>query len=620
MSIRCGMSDPLNSAAPFVSTSFAERFPKLSQEASGALMLTCGHPPGAAEPHMGHHLRRWAASTPDRTFLAERGADGRWEVTTYEEARRSVDRLSQGLIELGLAAHRPVAFLADNSVRYALLKAAAMQVGITVMPISVAYARADGDQQRLRSILALGQPGAVYVPSLSAAARAIEGCVPSDATLICDSLESEGSQIREALTGHRLLDFARLGEAEPGAEVERRFAAVGPASVAKLLMTSGSTGMPKAVIVTEGMIAANGAGVDALWPFLRERPPVIVDWLPWSHTFGTNFNLTLVLRHGGALYIDEGKPVPGLFDASLRNLASVQPTLLVNVPRGFEMLATALEAEDALAQQVLGSLDAIFYAGAALTPAVWGRLEALCTASVGRRVPILSSLGSTETGPVATLTHWCADTPNSIGLPLPGTEIRLVPADDKIEMRVRGPSVTPGYWRAPEATAAAFDEQGFFRLGDAVRAVGGDVANGLMFDGRLSENFKLQSGTWVDVGGLRAMVLDRLRPHVRDLVVAGHDRDAIRLILILERPGEPWDTRLTAEIAARLAAHNAENPRSSRRIAGAVRITVPLSIDTGEITDKGYVNQRAVLSNHADLVERLYDDRNPDVVRPGPAQ
>jgi len=600
---------------------FAPRSPTIREDSAGNLLIGNSLSAGSTPRQLGDHLRNWSHTAPDRLFLAER-RQGEWHGISYREARLRVDALSQGLIDLGLDDDRPLACIAENSVRYALLKLAAMQIGIAVQPISTAYAGVAADFRRLDAIMSVGNPAAVYVPSLVGVWPALEATAPRDCRIICDDIAREPIAAIEAARARQAappLDLAYLESVGAGDGVEQRYRAVTEYGVAKILMTSGSTGSPKGVIITQGTMAANGAAVDALWPFLRAKPPVLVDWLPWSHTFGTNFNLTQILRHGGTLYIDEGRPVPGRFDATLRNLASVKPTLLYNVPRGFDMLIDALESDGDFAAHLLEELDIIFYAGAALSPVSWRRLEKLALAVRGEAIPILSSLGSTETGPVATLSHWIADAPNSIGLPVPGTEIRLVPAGDKLEMRVRGPSVTPGYYRAPDATAAAFDELGFFRLGDAVRIGSDGISAGLEFDGRISENFKLLSGNWVNVGALRADIVDRIGSVVRDAVIAGHDRDEIRMLLI---PGADAASLPATEVARRiadgLARHNRIDQASSRRVGGAMMLPVELSVDAGEITDKGYINQRAVLSNHAALVERLYaktDDAG--LIRPG---
>ena len=623
MNIREGIhrSGDTGPSLALCSERFAPRLPTIREDSAGNLLIGNALSAGSAPLQLGDHLRTWSHTAPDRLFLAER-RQGEWHGVSYREARSRVDALSQGLIDLGLDDDRPLACVAENSVRYALLKLAAMQIGIAVQPISTAYAGVSADFRRLGAIMSVGNPAALYVPSLEAAWPALEATAPRDCRIICDDITQPPSAIIEAARARQTappLDLASLGSVGAGDATEQRYRAVTEHSVAKILMTSGSTGSPKGVIITQGTMAANGAAVDALWPFLRTRPPVLVDWLPWSHTFGTNFNLTQILRHGGTLYIDEGRPVSGRFDATLRNLASVKPTLLYNVPRGFDMLIDALESDGDFAAHLLEELDVIFYAGAALSPVSWRRLERLALAARGEAIPILSSLGSTETGPVATLSHWIADTPNSIGLPVPGTEIRLVPAGEKLEMRVRGPSVTPGYYRAPDATAAAFDELGFFRLGDAVRIGSGGIGDGLEFDGRISENFKLLSGSWVNVGALRADIVDRIGSVVRDAVIAGHDRDEIRILLI---PGIDAASLPAVEVARRvadgLARHNCIDPASSRKVGGAMMLPVELSVDAGEITDKGYINQRAVLSNHAALVERLYSKTDDaGLIRPG---
>ncbi len=422
--------------------------------------------------------------------------------------------------------------------------------------------------------------------------------------------------------------FAELLGAAPGPEVARRFAAVGPDTVAKILFTSGSTGAPKGVINTQRMLCSNQQAIAQGWPFLEERPPVIVDWLPWSHTFGGNHNFNLVLRNGGTLYIDRGKPAPGAIETTLRNLREVPSTLHFNVPRGYDLLLPHLENDAELREVFFRDLDALFYAAAALPPHLWTRLEEVSAAATGRRVTMLAAWGSTETAPCATQVHFRIERAGNIGLPLPGTEIKLAPAGDRHELRVRGPNVTPGYWRQEDGGGAAFDEEGFLAMGDAGRLE--DPENperGLVFDGRLAENFKLTSGTWVHVGDLRTAVIAAGAPVVQDAVVTGHGRETVGLLIFPNAAacralcgGRPEAGALAeaplAELvrhpavrqalAAGLAAHNAANPASSRRIGRALLLAEPPSIDAGEITDKGYINQRAVLERRAALVERLY--------------
>lgn len=398
---------------------------------------------------------------------------------------------------------------------------------------------------------------------------------------------------------------------------------VGPDTVAKILFTSGSTDLPKGVINTQRMLTANQESIAQLWPFLEDEPPVIVDWLPWNHTFGGNHNVHMMLRNGGTLFIDEGKPAPGLIERTLANLRDVAPTIYFNVPKGYGMLLDRLEADAALNRQFFSRLKLIFYAGAALPQSLWDRLEACSRRALGRIVPMVSSWGATETAPMGTMVHYRIERAGNIGLPGPGNEIKLVPAGDRLEMLARGPNVTPGYWRRPDLTEQAFDPEGWYRTGDAARlADPADPAKGIIFDGRVAENFKLTSGTWVNVGALRVAVLAAASPLLEDAVIAGHDREDIALLAFPSlagcralcpdlpadcAPGEVASRREVKEaVAAGLARHNASAGGSSTTVARVMLLTEPPSIDGNEITDKGYINQRAVLSRRAGLVERLY--------------
>ena len=447
--------------------------------------------------------------------------------------------------------------------------------------------------------------------------------------------------------------FGELLERPPGSDVAARFAAIGPDTLAKILFTSGSTGTPKGVVNTQRMLCSNQQAIAQVWPFLEERPPVIVDWLPWSHTFGGNHNFNMMLRNGGTLYIDAGKPAPGAIEITARNLREVPSTIHFNVPRGYDMLVPHLGSDATLRATFFRDLDVLFYAAASLPPHLWETLERLSIAATGRRVAMLSAWGSTETAPSATQVHFPIDRPGVIGLPGPGTEIKLAPAGAKLELRVRGPNVTPGYWRRPEGSARtaatgdgrtggqpaesaatgdrlsggpaseAFDEEGFLRTGDAGKlADPRDPSRGLLFDGRLAEDFKLTSGTWVHVGELRTAAIAAGAPVIQDAVVTGHDQPDVGLLVFPNPAGcrslchdAPPDATLVELIGrpevrrrlrAGLAAHNAMNPASSRRISRVLLLDEPPSIDAGEITDKGYVNQRAVLARRAALVERLH--------------
>jgi len=634
---------------------------------------------------VGEWLRAWAAAAPDRTFLAERderdegdvgderdepaeraepdagrapaqrsghGGHGghrghrRWRRLSYGAALAAVERIAGALLARGLERDRPVAVLSENGIDNGLLQLAAMHVGIPVVPISPAYSLLSGDHAKLRAILELTRPGLVYAgdgaryaPAFVAARAALPGGV---------ELAVSG----RPPAGLAVTAFGELLERPPGAvlaAVGERFAAVGPDTLAKILFTSGSTGTPKGVVNTQRMLCSNQQAIAQLWPFLEERPPVIVDWLPWSHTFGGNHNFNLVLRNGGTLHVDAGKPAPGAIETSASNLREVPSTIHFDVPRGYDMLLPHLESDAALRATFFRDLDVLFYAAASLPQHLWEALERLSIAATGRRVTMLSAWGSTETAPTATQVHFPIERAGVIGLPGPGTEIKLAPAGAKLELRVRGPNVTPGYWRRPERPAQSaaaggewsrglpgevFDEEGFYRTGDAGKlADPRDPARGLLFDGRLAEDFKLTSGTWVHVGELRTAALAAAAPVAQDVVVTGHDRPAAGLLVFPHPEGcralcrdAPLDAPL-AELIRRpevrrrlrdgLAAHNAANPASSRRVSRALLLDEPPSIDAGEITDKGYLNQRAVLTRRAALVERLHADgeADPDVIR-----
>lgn len=598
----------------------ADPSPTIERRTNGEIIIGNATPLAAYPAQLSDHLRRWAREAPERTFLAERDQSGDWRRLSYAEAVRLIDRVSQALLERGHSAERPVAALSDNSINMALLKFGAMQVGIPFMPISPAYSLMSENFAKLKYIAEAFRPSLIYVSALKPFARALAAMPRDGVTLLADAADAD---CPDALT------FADLLASTPDERVARHYRTVGPDSIAKILLTSGSTGMPKGVINTQRMMGANGAGIDQAWPFLTERPPVIVDWLPWNHTFGTNFNLNQILRNGGTMYIDAGKPAPGKLDITLANLRAVKSTLLFNVPRGFDMVIPALEADDDFARHVFGDLDVIFYAGAALPPHLWTRLDALAVKHRGVRLPILSSLGSTETAPVASFCHWHAQDIGGVGLPVPGTSIKLVPDGGKLEMRVKGENVTPGYYGRPDLTRGAFDDEGYFKLGDAVTFVDpARLTRGLRFDGRVSENFKLSSGTWVAVGDLRVSVISAAAPMIQDAVVTGHNRAEVGVLVFpniagcQSACGEKLPVQdlvahpaLHAKLGEALAAFNRANAGSSRRIARVLLMTEPPSIDGNEITDKGYINQRAVLERRAALVERLYDTApSPDVL------
>ncbi len=595
---------------------------EVERRSDGSSVLRSPQPLQPYARCVGEFLLPWANEAPQRTFLAERAGDG-WRRLGYGEVLATVRRIGAALLARGLSVNRPLAILSDNSIDHALLTLAAMHVGVPVAPISPAYSLMSKDFRKLRSIFTQLDPGIVYAGDGARFAAALRALELRGAEVVLGSGHVDGLPSTA---------FAALREGAAGADVDRAFAAVTPNTVAKLLFTSGSTGEPKGVINTQRMLCSNQQAIAQLWHFLDEEPPVIVDWLPWSHTFGANHNFNMVLAHGGSLYIDDGKPAPGLIDRTVANLRDVSPTIYFNVPRGYDMLIPHLARDAALRRSFFRSLKLIFYAAAALPQNLWDQLEQLSAQETGKRVMMTSAWGSTETAPMATSAHFELERAGVIGLPAPGTEIKLVPYGAKLEMRVRGPNVTPGYWKRPDLSRAAFDEEGFYRIGDTGRfADPDDPANGLEFDGRIAEDFKLMSGTWVSVGALRVKALVLLAPVAQDIVVAGHDREDVTLLVFAnaagcrglcpdlpaELPLEQvlQDERVRTHVARGLRRLADEGGGSSRYAARALLMAEPPSIDAGEITDKGYINQRAVLIRRAALVERLYrPDGDPEVI------
>jgi feruloyl-CoA synthase len=581
------------------------------QAADGSLRCRSTEPLAPHDPSLARLFRAAVERKPGGLFLAERGPDGAWRKLTYDAARRAVDALAQGLIERGLSAERPVMILSGNGIEHALLTLAGHTAGIPVAPISVAYSLQSQDHAKLKHIAALLEPGLVYVADTAPFAKALAALDLSRAELVA----SRNGANLDAVTA-----FDDMARGRPGRAVEQAAASTGADTIAKFLFTSGSTGLPKAVVNTHGMLTANQQQLAQIWPFLAEAPLVLLDWLPWNHTFGANHNFNLALRHAGTLFIDGGRPLPGLIEATARNLAEVSPTIYFNVPAGYAALLPFLERDAALARSFFAKLRLIFYAGAALPQDLWERLEAVSLRATGERVPMTSSWGTTETSPLSTAAHFIIERAGPIGVPVPGVELKLLPAGDKLEVRVRGPHVTPGYWKRPDLTRAAFDEDGFYKPGDAVRfADPADPAKGIVFDGRLAEDFKLTTGTWVAVGALRVGLLAAASPALQDAVIAGENRAAIGMLAWLNAAGcralvgadaslpeLARHPKVREHVRRAIAQWNADHRGSSERIARVLLLPDAPSIDANEITDKGYINQRLALERREADVERLF--------------
>ncbi|WP_194404918.1 feruloyl-CoA synthase [Bradyrhizobium sp. CCBAU 53351] len=585
--------------------------------ADGSIVLRSPEPLGDSARCVGDWLEHFAQHAPDAIFLAERGQiDAPWTTVTYAQALRQVRAAASWILAQGLSAERPLAILSDNSVDHALLALAAQHVGVPSAAISPAYSLMSRDFEKLKSMIMLLEPGAIYVSATKPFAAALAAIAPlHNAQIISGKAD-------DAVT----LAFNVIAATPETPDVAKAFAAVTPDTIAKFLFTSGSTGTPKAVINTQRMLTSSQQAKAQTWTFLEpgRGDLVILDWLPWSHTFGANHNFNLVLRNGGSLYIDGGKPAPGLFATSLANLKSVMPTVYFNVPRGFDMLIAALRGDEELRRRFFSEVKFAFYAGAALPQNLWDAIEELSIETVGRALPMVSAWGSTETSPLATDCHFLAERSGNIGVPIPGTELKLVTSGDKLEVRVRGPNVTPGYWKAPEQTKQAFDDEGFYLIGDAVKlADSARPERGLFFDGRVAEDFKLNSGTWVNVGTLRVAGIAALSPLAQDIVVAGHGGDEVRFLVFpnigacrtqagLGETAEVNEVlahdKVRTAIAQGLAKLKQQGPNSSGHATRALLLAEPPSVDGGEITDKGYINQRAVLTRRAEAVAQLNDD------------
>jgi feruloyl-CoA synthase len=563
-------------------------------------------------------LRRWAAETPERVFLADRGEDGAWRKVTYAQALAKARSIAQYLLDRKLSAEQPVVILSGNSVEHGLIALGAMMAGVPFAPVSPAYSLVSKDHAKLRHIFSLLTPGLVFAADGKPFEAALRAVMQDDTGLVV---------ARHAVGGLASDSFEAMASTVATDAVEAADAAVDPDQPAKFLFTSGSTGMPKAVINTQRMMTCNQLMIVSAMAFLADEPPVMVDWLPWNHTAGGNHNFGIALSNGGTLYIDDGAPTPGGIDKTVRNLTEIAPTLYFNVPKGYEMLTEHLARNAALRERFFSKLKLMQYAGASLAKHVWDALEKHAIDTTGEKVMIVTGYGSTETAPFAFTTTWPVNQPGEVGLPAPALKIKLVPNAEKLEIRLKGPSITPGYWRQPDKTAECFDDEGYYMIGDALRFVDpADVSKGFMFDGRVTEDFKLSTGTWVNMAGVRGSIVSSFAPYVRDVVLTGLDRNHIGALLFLDIDAT---LRLAPEVPVADEKHLAHHPAvrmhfqdkldalartstgSSNLVARVIILDTPPSIDAHEITDKGSINQRAVMQTRAKLVADLYTDPAP---------
>lgn len=594
----------------------------LERRPDGTMILRSADKLRASPTRYTDPLIRWAAEKPQAPMIAQRDESGAWKYLSYGAALEQIQHLGQALLDRGLSAERPLMVLSENSIEHALMALAAMHVGIPYAPISPAYSLLSKSAERVRHAAELLTPGAVFAFDAERFSNAIKLSVPAQTELIF---------VQGSIQGRPGTLFSDLLKTAPTEQVAQAHAGVGVDTVAKFLFTSGSTKLPKAVVNTHGMMMSNQQMYLQCYPFLAEEPPVLVDWMPWHHTAAGNNNFGVILYHGGTLYIDEGKPTQDGMAETLRNLREVSSTIYYSVPKGLETLVHEMKRDTALRDRFFSRMRLIFPCGAALPGPLKQSMDELAIASCGARIPMTMGLGMTETAPFAISAHLPDWQAGVIGLPAPGVEVKLVPNGDKIEVRYRGPNITPGYWRQPELTQASFDDEGFFCSGDAARFID-DTApeRGLLFDGRIAEDFKLISGTWANVGALRLSAIAAGTPYIHDVVITGHDRSELGMLILLL----PTAAGLAPELPEGSSlADIAANPKvrawvqalldklastatgSSNRIVRAAIIAEPALMETGEMTDKGSINQRTMLKTRAALVERLYAEHpGPEVL------
>lgn len=594
----------------------------VSRRDDGTIYLRSGETPDDYPRAITDKLDYWAEQTPDQVFLADRDSSGAWQTRTYRQTRQEVRQLAQYLLNHDLSVDRPVLILSGNSLAHGLLALAAMYVGIPYAPVSPAYSLISKDFAKLRHVCELLEPGLVFVEDGAKYAKALSAVVSANTPVLV---------VENGLAGFAVDTFSNALATDVTDAVDQANARVGEDTVAKFLFTSGSTGMPKAVINTQRMICFNQMMLRHTLAFLQDEPPVMVDWLPWNHTAGGNHNFGIALYNGGSFYIDQGKPTPdGIFE-TVRNLCEISPTMYFNVPKGFEMLVQHLQENPVLRDSFFRRLKLMQYAGAGLSQYVWDNLERIALDTIGEKIVMVTGYGSTETAPFAFTTTWAVDQAASVGLPAVGLDVKLVPNGEKLEVRLRGPSITPGYWKQPDKTRESFDDEGYYLIGDALKFVDPDnIERGFLFDGRVCEDFKLSTGTWVHVAAIRANIADTFAPYVRDAVLTGLNENHIGALLFADFvacrklcPDLP-DGASEGDIATHpsVLAHFQQKLNelaskatgSAQLVARAILLDRSPDLDAHEVTDKGSINQRAVLTSRADKVADLYREPVPEHV------
>jgi feruloyl-CoA synthase len=593
----------------------------MQRRADGAIIVRPDEQLGSYPRVLTERLIYWASAAPDRAMAAKRGEDGQWRYLTYAEAWRKVRALGQAFLDRGLSASRPVAILSENDLEHLLLMFAGQHVGVPTASIAPPYCLLSTDFAKLKHVMRTITPGLVFVANAEPYRRALEAAVdPAAEIVFAHGPSPDGNAI----------SFEDLAATVPTAAVDKAYAAIAPDDIAKFLFSSGSTGLPKAVINTHRMICSNQQMILQGFPFMGDQPPVVVDWMPWNHTAGGNHNTGMTLYNGGTLYIDDGNATFKIA-TTVQNLREIAPTVYFNVPRGYEELLRYFRQDARLRENFFSRLNFMFYAGAALAQPIWDAYRDLMSETRGERVLMASGLGATETSPMALQCTWDSEQSGAVGIPMPGVEAKLVAIGTKLEIRVKGPNVTPGYWKNEELTRAAFDEEGYYKFGDAVRFVDpNDVNKGFMYDGRLTEDFKLASGTWVSVGPLRTKIIHAFAPYITDVAIAGLNRNFLGMLVFpnlgacrslapeLSEAAAPAEIlrhgSVTTKFTDLLESFATQSTGNSNRVCRAILLEDPPSLDAGEITDKASLNQRAILERRAAAVEEMYSLHPPACV------